>query len=115
MDFNKIIKTTYDAIDDKKGERINILNISDISVIADYFIIANGNNQNQVQAIADNVVEKLHDIGVELIHTEGYYTANWILMDFGGLVVHIFNKEDRFFYDLDRIWQDAKLINIEDL
>ena len=115
MDFNKIIKTTYDAIDDKKGERINILNISDISVIADYFIIANGNNQNQVQAIADNVVEKLHNIGVELIQTEGYNTANWILMDFGGLVVHIFNKEDRFFYDLDRIWQDAKLINIEDL
>ena len=76
--------------------------------MADYFIIASGNNRNQLQAIADNVSEKLHKIGADLKQIEGYDTANWILMDYGDVIVHIFDKENRLFYDLERIWSDGK-------
>ena len=115
MDFNKIIKTTYDAIDDKKGERINILNISDISVIADYFIIANGTNTSQIQALADEVEEKLGREVYPLRQMEGYDHANWVLLDFGDIIIHIFDKENRLFYDLERIWRDGKMIEPESL
>lgn len=115
MNYREIAKMAYLALDEKKGMNINVIDISKISVIADYFVIASGNNSNQVQAMADNVEEKLRSIGVEAARTEGYNTANWILMDFNGVIVHIFNKEDRFFYDLDRIWQDGKILNAEDL
>lgn len=115
MDNKKILKAVYDAIADKKGENTRIIDISEVSVIADYFIVTNGNNVNQVQAIADSVEEKMLAEGVRLRQTEGYNTAGWILMDFGSIIVHIFSKEDRFFYDLERIWSDGKAIEIEEL
>ena len=96
------------ALDEKKSEDIKTLDISNVSVMADYFIIASGNNRNQLQAIADNVSEKLHKIGADLKQIEGYDTANWILMDYGDVIVHIFDKENRLFYDLERIWSDGK-------
>ena len=87
---------------------INTLDISNVSVMADYFIIASGNNRNQLQAICDNVIEKLHKTGHDLKQVEGYDTANWILMDYSDVIVHIFDKENRLFYDLERIWSDGK-------
>lgn len=115
MDNKEILKAVYDAIADKKGENTRIIDISEVSVIADYFIVTNGNNVNQVQAIADSVEEKMLAEGVRLRQTEGYNTAGWILMDFGSIIVHIFSKEDRFFYDLERIWSDGKAVEIEEL
>ncbi len=115
MDNREILKAVYDAIADKKGENTRIIDISEVSVIADYFIVTNGNNVNQVQAIADSVEEKMLAEGVRLRQTEGYNTAGWILMDFGSIIVHIFSKEDRFFYDLERIWSDGKAVEIEEL
>ncbi len=112
--MNTILKEIYGAIEDKKGEDIRILDISGVSVMADYFVIASGNNKNQVQAIADNVNEAMIKNKVELKATEGYNTAGWILMDYGDVIVHIFSKEDRLFYDLERIWRDGKPIEIED-
>ena len=115
MDNKKLVKLIYNAIDDKKGENIRILDISQVSVMADYFIIASGNNKNQVQAIADNVNEVMLANKAELKQTEGYNTAGWILMDYGDIIVHVFSKEERLFYDLERIWRDGKTVEIEEM
>lgn len=115
MTSNEAARKAYAAIDDKKGKDIMMIDISSITPIADYFIITNGENRNQVQAIADNVAEVLGKAGKDYNAIEGYSTANWILLDYGDIVVHIFNKEDRRFYDLERIWRDGKMVTVEDL
>ena len=104
-----------EALEDKKAEDITIIDISEVSVIADYFIIAGGNNKSQIQALSDVVDEKLGRAGLPLKQIEGYNYANWILLDFGDIIVHIFDKENRLFYDLERIWCDGKKIELNDL
>lgn len=103
------------ALEDKKAEDIRIIDISEVSVIADYFIIANGSNVSQIQAMSDEVEEKLYKAGCPLRQKEGYTNANWVLLDFGDIIVHIFDKENRLFYDLERIWRDGKQIAPEEL
>ncbi|MCR5655005.1 MAG: ribosome silencing factor [Lachnospiraceae bacterium] len=103
------------ALEDKKGEDITILDISEISTLADLFVICSGNNRSQVQALCDNVDEALGKIGMKGQKTEGYDTANWVLMDYRDIVIHIFDKENRLFYDLERIWRDGKQLGKEDL
>ncbi|MGN0299110.1 MAG: ribosome silencing factor [Lachnospiraceae bacterium] len=115
MTAKEAARKVYAAIEDKKGADITVLDIASVTPIADYFIIASGENRNQVQAIADNVTEMLGKEGKEYMAIEGYQTANWILLDYGDIVVHIFNKEDRRFYDLERIWRDGKFVTVEDL
>ena len=105
----------YNALNEKKGEDIKIIDISQVSVLADYFIIANGSNDNQVRGLVDNVEDCLHKGGDQLRQREGYGTGNWVLLDFGDVIVHIFDKENRLFYDLERIWRDGKDVNIETL
>lgn len=95
------------ALEDKKAEDIRIIDISKISTIADYFIIADGSNKSQIQAMADNVSEILGRAGINLRQMEGYQNANWILMDFQDVIIHIFDRENRLFYDLERIWRDG--------
>lgn len=112
---NKMTELVIDALEDKKAEDIRILDISGISVLADYFVIANGMNRNQVQAMADSVEDALGRAGYEPKHIEGYQSANWILMDYKDVIIHVFSKEDRGFYDLERIWRDGKEITKEDL
>ena len=109
------VKEIYNAVDDKLGIDIKIINISKVSVLADYLIISGANNKSQVQAIVDNVIEKLDQQEVVVRHTEGYSTANWVLLDYGDIIVHVFNQEDRLFYDLERLWQDGNTIEIEEL
>ncbi len=109
----KMAKLAIDALEDKKGEEIKIIDISEVSVLADYFIIAGGNNHSQIQALCNNVEEKLGRAGYSVKQVEGYDTANWILMDFGDVIIHIFDKENRLLYDLERIWRDGKLIEKE--
>lgn len=103
------------ALEDKKAEDIHIIDISEVSVLADYFIIAGGNNRSQIQALCDNVEEKLGRAGNPVRQIEGYDTANWILMDFGDVIVHIFDKENRLLYDLERMWRDGRQVDIADL
>lgn len=107
---NEAVNLAYSALDDKKGIDIKVINIENVSVIADYFIIVSGSNSNQVKALADNVEEELGKAGYNYNQIEGYNTANWILMDYGNIIIHIFNQEDRLFYDLERIWRDGKYI-----
>lgn len=108
-------KIAVAALEDKKGEDVRVIEIGDISVIADYLVIANGNNASQVQALADNVEESLERQGYKPKAIEGIRNASWILMDYGDVIVHVFSKEDRLFYDLERIWRDGKTITIENL
>lgn len=110
-----MVKIAYDALDDKLAEDIKIIDIRSISVLADYFIIADGNNKNQVQAMVDNVQEELFKAEYEMKQMEGYREGNWILLDFGDIIIHIFDKENRLFYDLERIWKDGKEVSIEEL
>ena len=112
----KMALAAIDALEDKKAEDIRVIDISEVSPLADYFIIANGTNRNQVQAIANNVDEFLGKAGYHAKATEGYSTANWILMDYSDVIIHIFSTEDRAFYDLERIWRDGKVVeNVEEL
>ncbi|MCI9053083.1 MAG: ribosome silencing factor [Lachnospiraceae bacterium] len=115
MEAKVAARIAYQALEDKKGEDIKIIDISNVSVLADYFIIANGNNKNQVQALVDNVQEELDKVGVQVKQVEGYRMGNWILLDYGDIIIHVFSKEDRLFYDLERIWRDGKDISIEEL
>lgn len=103
------------ALEDKKAEDIRVIDISEVSIMADYFIIANGSNRSQIQALSDHVQETLGKAGYELRQAEGYNTANWVLLDFGDLIVHIFDKENRLFYNLERIWRDGKIVDKEEL
>ncbi|MDY5845132.1 MAG: ribosome silencing factor [Bariatricus sp.] len=103
------------AIEDKKGEDIRVIDISQISVLADYFIISNGCNESQVRAMVDNVEEEMFKAGYEVKQREGYGSGGWVLLDFGDIIVHVFDKENRLFYDLERIWRDGKQINVEEL
>ena len=111
----EMAKIAINALEDKKANDIKILDISDVSVLADYFIIASGSNRNQVQAMADEVQEMLYKAGYESRQVEGYQTANWILMDYQDIIIHVFDEENRLFYDLERIWRDGSLVEKEDL
>lgn len=106
-------KLAIEALEDKKGEDISVIDISEVSVLADYFIIASGNSRSQVQAMIDNVQEKLGRAGFDAKNIEGYQTGNWILMDYNDVIVHVFDKQNRLFYDLERIWRDGKKIDPE--
>ena len=103
------------ALEDKKAVDIKVIDIEKVSILADYFIIASGTNRNQVQAMADNAEEILGRAGYEPRQIEGYQNANWILMDYGDLVIHIFDEENRLFYDLERIWRDGKMSTPDEL
>lgn len=108
-------RLAYTALDDKKGEDIRIIEIGEISIIADYLIIADGTNASQVQALVDNVEEQLGKEGYRPKAIEGIRNSSWVLMDYGDIIVHVFSKEDRLFYDLERIWRDGRDIQPEDL
>jgi ribosome-associated protein len=111
----KMALIAYDALDDKKAENISMIDIAEISTLGDYFIIANGHNRNQVQAMADAVEEELGKAGFLPKQIEGYQTANWILLDYRDVIIHVFSEEDREFYDLERIWRDGKPVTREEL
>ena len=102
------------AIDDKKGKDIKVIDIHEVSVIADYFVIASASNQNQAQAIVDNVEEQLGRAGFEAKQVEGTRNSSWVLMDYGDMIVHVFDEENRMFYDLERIWRDGKVLDMDE-
>jgi ribosome-associated protein len=109
-----VTKLAISALEDKKAEDVKVIDISEVSVIADSFIIAGGTNPNQIRAMCDNVQEVLGRAGYECRQIEGYETANWVLMDFGDVIVHIFDKENRLLFDLERIWRDGKIMSAEE-
>ena len=104
-----------EALEDRKAEDIQIIDISEVSVLADYFIIAGGSNRSQIQALSDAVEEKLGKAGHPVKQIEGYDGAAWVLLDFGDVIVHVFDRDNRLLYDLQRIWNDGKQIEVQSL
>ena len=111
----EMAKIACKAIDDKKGQDIKVIDIHNVSVIADYFVIASGTNSNQVQAIVDNVEEQLGRAGYEAKQIEGNRSSSWILMDYGDVIIHVFDEENREFYNLEKLWKDAPYVDVDTL
>ncbi len=110
----EIVKLAVAALEEKKGEDIKIIDIEGVTVIADYFVLASASNTNQTQALVDSVEEALFKAGYTCRQREGNASSTWVLMDYGDVIVHVFSKEDRLFYDLERIWMDGKIVNSVD-
>ncbi len=108
-------KLAVQALTEKKAEDIRVIDIRNISTIADYFVIANGTNPNQLAAMRDEVEEVLYRAGYKECTIEGNQKSTWILMDFKDIIVHVFSKEDRLFYDLERVWRDGVLVDVKEL
>jgi ribosome-associated protein len=109
------LRIALKAMDDKKALDVAVLDISRISSFANYFLLCSGDSSRQIQAIADEVEEKLRADGFRPSHVEGYGNAEWILMDYTDLVVHIFSKKARAYYDLERLWRDGKHLEVDKL
>ena len=112
METLDFVKLAVAALEDKKAEDIKVIDIHEVSTIADYFIIASASNQNQLTAMQDAVDEAMYKQSVNVKQIEGNRSSTWILMDYQDFIVHLFSKEDRLFYDLDRIWRDGKEIQL---
>jgi len=115
LSIKKIADKAYEILEDKKAVDLEIIDISEVSVLADYFIICSGTSTTHNRTLADELAFKMGEAGYNMIHMEGYESARWILLDFGDLVVHIFHKEDRSFYNLERLWSDGKFRTPDEL
>lgn len=98
--------------EDRKASDVLILDITKITLVADYFVIASAPSMIRVRAIADAVGESAKQNGLEILHREGYDTARWVLLDYGSVVVHVFTEEERLFYSLERLWGDAPIVEV---
>jgi ribosome-associated protein len=99
-------------LDDKKALNLKVISIKDISVLADYFVLATGTSNTHVKSLADEVEFKMKQLDTSPLHTEGYRSNSWVLLDYGCVIVHVFTGESRQFYDLDRLWQDGEVVQI---
>lgn len=106
-----IVKKIVKALDDKKGNDIQIIKIEELTIVADYFIICTANSNTHVRALADEVEYQLEEAGIKADHIEGRATG-WVLLEYKGVVVHIFLEESRNYYNLERLWEDAKKIDV---
>lgn len=113
MSEKNLLLTAVKAADDKRAEQIVVLNMKGISLIADYFLICHGNSDKQVQAIAKELKEKAEELGYTVNRMEGYDEARWILVDLGDVVAHIFHRDERTYYNLERLWGDAPIENVQ--
>ena len=106
------VRAAVEAAEEKKAQDLVVLQVAEITSFTDYFIICSGSSTRQVQAIADAIAEELKKRGVRPMNTEGYANAEWVLIDFGTFVAHIFTETSRRFYDLERLWRDAKKVSV---
>lgn len=112
MDSKTLIDKIVAAMEEKKARDIDIIDIHNITVIADYFVLCSGTSTTHIKAIADEIDFKLSELGLEALHKEGYDTARWILLDYADVVIHVFHQEDRSFYNLERLWSDGEMTSI---
>ncbi|GHH97072.1 ribosome silencing factor [Neobacillus kokaensis] len=112
MTNQELLNLTVKAADDKRAENITALNMQGISLIADYFIICHGNSDKQVQAIAREIREKAQENGFEVKRMEGFDEGRWVLIDLGDVVAHVFHRDERVYYNLERLWGDAPRVDI---
>lgn len=110
MNPDQILSTALEVIEDKKGKDPVALNLQGVSIVADYFVICHGNSETQVKAIVSELKKKMDGLGAEVKRVEGMDTARWVLIDLGDVVIHVFHREDREYYNLERLWTDAKVV-----
>ncbi len=110
LDSGQLARAAVDIASDKKASDVILLDIRDVTTIADYFVICSGNNPRQIRAIADAIDEQLGEQGANLLHREGVAESGWILLDFGDVIVHIFGPREREYYRLERLWSGAKTV-----
>ncbi|WP_461212924.1 ribosome silencing factor [Lacticaseibacillus sp. GG6-2] len=113
MNAKKLLETIVKAADDKRAEDIVALDMNEISLLADYFVIMNGNSERQVQAIVDGIEDAVMAAGGNQPRIEGKKGSRWMLMDFNDVVVHVFVPEERAFYNLEKLWSDAPLVDVQ--
>lgn len=114
MIVEELVKKISNSIFEKKGSNVKLINLIGVSTIADYFILCSGDSDSQVKAISDNIEKSLRDEGIKIWHKEGYSNLNWVLLDYVDVVVHIFKPETREFYNLEKLWGDAEISELND-
>lgn len=107
---DNLLQTAVKAAEDKKAMNVVALNLKDISLVADYFVICSGNSDTQVQAIATEVRKQAEIGGARVRGIEGMDTARWVLIDLGDVIVHVFHRDERDYYNIERLWSDAKVV-----
>lgn len=110
----EILTTALNILNKRKAEDVIALDIGGVSIISDYFLIASGNSNTQVRSLAEDIEFKLSQLGVEPLHVEGTQTSTWIILDYGSVLIHVFHRETRQFYNLEHLWADSKELNISD-
>ena len=115
MESREMAKIVCKALEDKKAIDVKAIDISEVSVMADYFIVASASNINQLNAMQDEVERVLYEQGIHAKSIEGNRQSTWVLMDYEDVIVHLFDEEDRLFYDLERIWKDGVILDAADL
>jgi ribosome-associated protein len=113
MHENKILELAVKAADDKKAENIVVMDMNGVSLLSDYFLICTGNSEKQVQAIATAIKKSAQEEEIILKRLEGYDQAKWVLIDLGDVIVHIFHKDERSYYNLEKLWGDAPTVDVE--
>ncbi|MBR6790591.1 MAG: ribosome silencing factor [Oscillospiraceae bacterium] len=115
MESKALMEKIVSILDSKKAEDVRVIRIGDLTILADYFVIAAGNSSTQVKMLADEVDYQLGEAGIQPYKVEGYHSENWIVLDYSDVVVHVFQKDTRSFYDLERLWADGEQIDISHL
>jgi ribosome-associated protein len=110
----RLLELAYKAADDKRAEDIVVLDMKGVSMIADYFLICHGNSDKQVQAIARELKDTAEENGYTVKRLEGFDQARWVLVDLGDIVAHVFHKEERGYYNLERLWGDASFVEVSE-
>ncbi len=114
MDSKELIDQIAEHIFSKKGFDVHLLDMRNLTAIADYFIICSADSDTQVKAISDEIDKNLRDMGIKCWHKEGYKALTWVLLDYVDVIVHVFKKESREFYNLEKLWGDAVITELED-
>lgn len=115
MESKELMERIVSILDSKKAEDVKVIRIGDLTILADYFVIAAGNSSTQVKMLADEVDYQLGEAGIQPHNVEGYHSENWIVLDYSDVVVHVFQQDTRSFYDLERLWADGEQIDISHL
>jgi ribosome-associated protein len=108
-------KKIAEILDNKLAQDIKIIEISDVTILADYMVIATGRSSTQVKALADEVEFKMDEAGISVSHIEGHRSNSWVLLDYVDIIVNVFNEEAREFYNLERLWQDGKELDMSEI
>ena len=108
MNNTEILDTIVSVLEDKKAKEIKILEVKDVTLVADYFVICSGTSTTHIKALADELEIKLEEKGIKMHHREGYNSARWILLDYSDVIIHVFHQDDRMYYNLEKIWSQAK-------